>query len=68
MARLEVLRAYVRLIEVGSFSQVARELRVQQSTVSKWIAELEAEVGGGRVPLIQRTTRQQRVTDEGQQF
>lgn len=68
MARLEVLRAYVRLVEVGSFSQVARELRVQQSTVSKWLAELEAGVSGGRVPLIQRTTRQQRVTDAGQRF
>ena len=65
MDRMLLLEAYVRLVEVESFSQVARDLRVGQSTVSKWIAALEEEVG---VPLLQRTTRSQRVTDAGQRF
>ncbi len=65
MDRLEVLRAYVRLVERGSFTAVAEELRVKQSTVSKWLAALEEDLG---VQLIDRTTRSQRVTDPGQRF
>ncbi len=63
MDRLEVMQAYVRLVELGSFSAVAAELRVQQSTISKWIAALEEELGA---TLVERTTRQRRVTEAGQ--
>lgn len=65
MDRITQLEAFVRLVERGSFSGVAEELRVQQSTVSKWIGALEAEVGR---TLIERTTRSQRVTEAGQRF
>lgn len=60
-----MLRAFVRLVEVGSFTAVGRELRVKQSTVSKWIAALEDEVGS---PLVDRTTRAVRITDGGVRF
>ena len=57
------MRAFVRLVEVGRFSAVAEELRIKQSTVSKWMASLEEELG---VQLIERTTRALHVTDAGQ--
>ena len=45
MDRMTAMQAYVRLVELGSFSGVASELRVKQSTVSKWMAALEEELG-----------------------
>jgi len=65
MDRIEAMRAYVRLVERGSFTAVAGELRVKQSTVSKWIAALERELGAR---LMDRTTRSSHVTEEGQRF
>ena len=59
------MRAFVRLVELGTFSAVADDLRIKQSTVSKWVAALEDEVG---VQLLTRTTRSVRVTEAGQQF
>ena len=63
MDRIDALHAFVRLVEVQSFSEVAKEIRVTQSTVSKWLAALEEEL---QVSLIERTTRTQRVTAAGQ--
>ena len=65
MSHLPELRAFIRLVEVRSFTQVARELRVKQSTISKWLAAMEAELG---VQLIDRTTRSHRVTEAGRLF
>ncbi len=65
MDRLTLLQAFVRLADEGSFTAVARELRVKQSTVSKWLTALEEELG---VRLIDRTTRSQRLTDAGTRF
>lgn len=63
MDHIAALRAFVRLVDLGSFTAVAKEERIKQSTVSKWLATLEDEIG---VTLVERTTRRQRVTDEGQ--
>ncbi|MBH23986.1 MAG: LysR family transcriptional regulator [Myxococcales bacterium] len=65
MDRLTLLHAFVRLVELGTFTAVADEMRVKQSTVSKWIAELEERLG---VQLIERTTRTRRVTEAGELF
>jgi len=65
MGELTTLRAYSRLVELESFSAVAAELRVRQSTVSKWVAALEEEIG---VRLVDRTTRSLRVTEAGRRF
>jgi len=65
MDRLTTLRAYSRLVELESFSRVAKELRVKQSTVSKWIAALEEDLG---VRLVDRTTRSFHVTEAGNRF
>jgi DNA-binding transcriptional LysR family regulator len=62
---IESFRAFARLVERGSFSSVASELGVKQSTVSKWMQSLESQLG---VQLIERTTRAMHVTDAGQRF
>lgn len=65
MDRLDRLRAFVRIVESGSFTAAARELHIEQSTASKWLAATEEELG---VQLIDRTTRSQRATSAGQRF
>lgn len=62
MDRLTLLRAFVRVNELGSLSAAARDLHVGQSTVSKWMAALEAEAG---TTLMDRTTRRLRATEAG---
>jgi DNA-binding transcriptional LysR family regulator len=63
--RLSAMRALVRVIDAGSFSEAARHLHVGQPTVSKAVSQLEAELG---VRLISRTTRGLAPTDAGQRF
>ncbi len=62
MDRIEALRLFSRLAERGSFSAAARDLKIKQSTASKWVAELEDELGAS---LVERTTRSVRITEEG---
>src|SRR5690242_10775112 len=62
MDRLDALRLFSRLAERHSFSAAARDLKIKQSTASKWISELESERGAN---LVERTTRSVRVTENG---
>lgn len=55
----------MRVVETGSFSAAARDLRVGQPAVSKVIASLEARLG---VRLLVRSTRRLRPTEAGQAF
>lgn len=63
MASLDLFAVFARLAEAGSFSKAAQELGVSKATVSKRIAELEAELG---VALVARTTRRASLTEAGQ--
>ena len=54
MDKLSGLRAFVKVVEHGSFSEAARSLRLSRSAVSKYVIELERELG---VQLLNRTTR-----------
>jgi DNA-binding transcriptional LysR family regulator len=65
MDRLAAMEAFVRVVEAGSFSGVARELGATQSAVSKQVAALESRLG---VQLLSRTTRSISLTDEGRAF
>ncbi len=65
MDTFDALRAYVRIVELGSFSAAARDLGLRQPTVSKWIAALEDRLAA---QLLDRTTRTLRVTEPGQLF
>jgi len=62
MDRIEGLRLFTRLAERRSFSAAARDLKIKQSTASKWVAELESELGA---TLVQRTTRSVHITEAG---
>lgn len=65
MDRVDACRLFLRIAERGSFSAAASELRIKQSTASKWVAQLEAQLG---VALVERTTRALRLTDAGVRF
>ncbi len=63
--RLEAYAAFSKMMELGSFSAVGRQLGIAQSTVSKHIAALEKEFG---IQLFHRTTRQIRPTAEAERI
>jgi DNA-binding transcriptional LysR family regulator len=65
MDKLNAMAIFVRVVERGSFSAVARELQTSQPTISKVLRALEIELGG---KLISRSTRQLSLTDEGQRY
>jgi DNA-binding transcriptional LysR family regulator len=62
MDTIEALRTFVRVIETGSLSAVAREMNASQSTISRYINQLEDHFG---VRLLHRTTRHLSLTDDG---
>ncbi|MDR3606990.1 MAG: LysR family transcriptional regulator [Oligoflexia bacterium] len=59
------LRLFVKVAELKSFVRAAQELRLQTSLVSRRIVRLEASVG---VQLLQRTTRNVSLTQDGERF
>ena len=56
---------FVAVVESGSFSAAGRRLHLSRSAIGKAIARLEERLA---VRLFQRTTRSQRLTDDGQSF
>lgn len=62
---LERMRSFVRVAERGSFSAVARELGIGQSSVTRHVRELEEALG---VALLSRTTRRVTLTEEGNHY
>src|SRR3984893_14248943 len=65
MDRLDAMQVFVRVIEKGSFSAVAKERGIGQPAVSKQISALEDELG---TDLIRRTSRSMSLTDAGRDF
>ncbi len=65
MDRLLGMQTFVRVVEAGSFSAVAREQQSTQSAVSKQIAALEKVLGAR---LLARTTRSLALTEEGERY
>lgn len=65
MDTLEAMAVFLRVVERGSFSAVARELGLSQPTISKQIGALENRLGGR---LFARSTRNLSLTDEGQRY
>jgi DNA-binding transcriptional LysR family regulator len=63
MDTIETLRTFIRVVETGSLSAVAREMNASQSTVSRQITSLEEHFG---VRLFHRTTRHLSLTDDGE--
>ena len=63
MDRIRRIELLVRAAEAGSFAKAARSLNLTPSAVSHAIADLERGFG---MPLFYRTTRQLRLTEEGE--
>lgn len=62
MSDLNALIIFAKVVEVTSFSEAARRLGIPISTVSRKVADLEDQLG---VRLLERSTRQLRLTDVG---
>ncbi|MQU06912.1 LysR family transcriptional regulator [Pseudomonas helleri] len=60
--RLEAMRAFCRIVEVGSFSRAAESLNLAKTTVSGQVQALEQLLG---MKLLHRTTRKVSATTEG---
>jgi len=65
MDRLDAMQTFVRVIEKGNFSAVAKERGIGQPAVSKQISALELELGA---ELIHRTSRSIALTEPGRDF
>ena len=65
MDRLLAMQTFVRVVESGSFSAVARETHSTQSAVSKKVAALERVLG---TRLLSRTTRSLALTEAGERY
>jgi DNA-binding transcriptional LysR family regulator len=57
------MQVFLRVVEVGNFSEAARLMRMTPSTVSKMIGRIETRLG---VRLLERSTRRLSLTAEGQ--
>ncbi|GAG62751.1 unnamed protein product, partial [marine sediment metagenome] len=60
---IEYLRNFIKLTQYKSFSKLAKELPISQSTLSHQILQIEKEFGG--VVLINRTTKKFELTRAG---
>src|ERR1700682_213449 len=65
MDRFDAMQIFVRVVEKGSFSAVAKERGIGQPAVSKQISALEDDLG---TELIHRTSRSIALTDPGRDF
>jgi DNA-binding transcriptional LysR family regulator len=65
MDKFDAMQVFVRVIEKGSFSAVAKERGIGQPAVSKQIAALEDELG---TELVYRTSRSIALTEPGRDF
>lgn len=65
MDRLDALRVFAQVADMGSYTQAASALRMPKATVSIAVQRLEEELGAR---LFHRTTRVVRLTYEGEQL
>lgn len=65
MDRLDTLRVFLRVTELGSFTRAADSLGLPKASVSQAIARLETDLG---TQLLHRTTRRVHLTADGAQL
>lgn len=65
MNRLDDISIFVRIVADGGVSAAAQRMQLSKSVVSRRLRALEHRLG---VALLVRTTRSQKLTDEGQRF
>lgn len=59
------IEAFYQVGRLGSFTEAARVLRTQKSTLSRRVSALEERLG---LPLLRRTTRKVRLTPHGEVY
>lgn len=64
-ARLKHLAVFAIVVDSGSFTKAGKRLGLAKSAVSRYVSELEEEVG---VELLARTTRKLVLTEPGERF
>lgn len=62
MDKFNNMHVFCRIVELGTFTAVAKEMNLSSMMISKYVAHLEKSLG---VVLLQRTTRTIRVTEAG---
>ncbi|WP_445358405.1 LysR family transcriptional regulator [Microbulbifer sp. ANSA005] len=65
MDKIRALRYFKRVVELNSFTAVAEEFEVPASSISRRVKDLEQSLG---VELLQRSTRQVKVTELGKLY
>ncbi|MCM8537298.1 MAG: LysR family transcriptional regulator [Lentisphaeraceae bacterium] len=65
MDKIDSLKIFCRVSEVGSYSEVARERHLSRSGISRVISQLEDEF---KVQLFTRSTRSLKLTQEGKEL
>lgn len=65
MDKFDAMRAFVAVVDAGSFVGAAERLQISKAVVSRLVAELEEFLG---VRLLHRTTRKLSLTPEGDTF
>lgn len=65
MDRLQAMRVFTRIVELGSFTRAADDLNLPRATLTHTIKRLEERVGAH---LLQRTTRSVRPTRDGEVY
>ncbi|AUN97356.1 LysR family transcriptional regulator [Bacteriovorax stolpii] len=63
--RLELMRTFIRIVDSKNLSSAALSLKTTQPTISRRLKALEESLG---LKLIQRTTHQMQMTEEGRRF
>jgi LysR family transcriptional regulator for bpeEF and oprC len=62
MDKLRSIEAFVRVVELRSFTRAADALHLPKGTVTKLVQDIESQLG---VKLLHRTTRRLSLTDDG---
>jgi LysR family transcriptional regulator for bpeEF and oprC len=65
MDRFDAMRAFVQVVDAGSYTRAAQQLDLHKATVSQQVQQLEQRLG---VRLLARSTRSVAATAEGQAF
>jgi DNA-binding transcriptional LysR family regulator len=65
MDKLNNMQVFCRIVELGTFTAVAKEMDLSAMMISKYIAQLEESLG---VALLNRTTRKISLTEAGEVY
>jgi len=65
MDKLKNMQAFCRIVELGTFAAVARDMKLSAMMISKYVAQLEKSLG---VILLNRTTRSLTLTEAGESY